>query len=286
MFIYFVISFLLIIFSCGKRSKTQGVIIFTLMFFVSFYRDIKVGIDTYAYYMNDITYGIIGDTSMSYSYELGFLLFRRFIDDYNLPPRWCLFGLVILTFFFLWKASKRYKVNLVLLCLFFYLFNFYFLSMNIARQITASSILLYGYSFLKEEKKHYYYIPLVLLAASFHLSSLLFILVYFVRFVPDIPIRDNKKYLYAIFTILFVACVFADRWIMSKLSGFIVGADSYGRFDEEMSTSSRSLITLVLDYVIMLMNVKVYLWLISFKEYNVLSKLFLISILATMCFGT
>jgi hypothetical protein len=156
-----------------------------LLLFFSMFRGDNVGLDTSLYLdITERTTNILSLESASYSFEIFYNFVCGRIIAYSLDPHLILYFFSILTFIFLVKAFKRFEVNISLGCFFFFLCGFYFLSLNIARQLTAVSIILYAYSFLQyENKKKYLFFLYVILAATIHFSSIVFILFYFIRYL-------------------------------------------------------------------------------------------------------
>ncbi len=269
-----------------NRSKQLGLIIFAFLFILCFFRGPNVGIDTPAYYYNDMTFGSNGLADVS-SYELEYstLFFRRFIESNHLPSRFLLFGIAIITYFFLYKASKSFGVNLVLFCLFFYLFNFFFHTMNIARQLSASAIILYAYSFL-DKKNHYFYIILVLFATSIHFSSVIFLLFYLVRFLPVIKLGNNDFFVYVFFTIFFIIAPFIADRIYGDTMGVFGNFGMYSRFEEEMAVNTKSFKDYLVEYINLMISCRVFIWLKKNESNRIVSNLFLISLVLGVLAGT
>lgn len=185
---YFYFLFVLLFLSSllFRNNKRLGIFLLFFMAFMCAFRGMNVGSDTIHYYNNNFSNTFSLDSGTSYDTELLFILLTSTITNLNLNPRWCLFSLSIITLIFLLLSVKRFRLNddisYVIVAFFFYISGFYAMSFNIARQIAASTIVLYAYTFLQENNnKKYLYFIFVLLASFLHISSIVFAPFYFVR---------------------------------------------------------------------------------------------------------
>jgi len=176
------------------------------------FRAVTVGSDTINYYNNQFYGEFKLDFTSNYELEWIFQLASAFIRQNGLAPQWCLYLLSIVTYLFLYLSFRRYSKqtggSLILILLFYFIFDFYSLSFNIARQVAAISILLYAYSFLYKNTR--LFLIYVILAAGFHVSSLLYLFLYFIRKF-DISIIKTKSLVitsYVILIIVFISKIF------------------------------------------------------------------------------
>ena len=195
----------------GKcESKKVGWFLLFLLFVLTAFRGEEIGNDTETYM--DSHYIYIHATHYANIYDLSNFEFSDFggqiellsnfiykiIFDFNLNERFVLifFALISLSFFYF--AIKAFKVNLTYGIAFYIILCFMSYSFNINRQMCAASILLYAYSFLQFKNAwNFFFFPLVLVATFIHSFSILFILVYFVIYIPPL----NKKWDIIVFCI-------------------------------------------------------------------------------------
>lgn len=278
---FYILLFFILLSSFSRFNKSGwAFFLFFLFWFVLNFRGINVGSDTIGYYTNDFKGEYSFDLLSSYSMEWGFQLLSSIIYKLKVNPRWCVFILSSITFFFLYISSKKYSkqigLNPIVVLLMFYLLGFYSLAFNISRQIAAVSILLYAYTFLFENKSnHKYFILFVALAGAFHFSSYLFLFVYFLKWVDFSKIRFS---LIACGAIAFFTLVqlYKDPllvWVTSVFSSLsmylhlLVGTES----------SSFSIPGFIIEFIQLLLSLFVYKA-ISKSPYKIYANIFLISI--------
>ena len=116
---------------------------------------------------------------------IGFQLLERLLIFFHADVQWLYFAtsLVILGFVFvaIWQQSTRP----LLAVLFFVITGNFFLSLNIVSQYIAIAICLFACIFVQKKKPIYFFL-LVALAATFHISALVFLPVYF---LPKLKIK-------------------------------------------------------------------------------------------------
>ena len=116
---------------------------------------------------------------------IGFQILERILVFLHADVQWLYFvtSFIILGFTFaaIWQQSTRP----FLACLFFVITGNFFLSMNIVSQFIALSICLFACAFAEKRKPIWFFL-LVALAATFHISALIFLPVYF---LPKLKIK-------------------------------------------------------------------------------------------------
>lgn len=153
------------------------------MLIFSMFRGNDVGTDTQNY-IDATHYEIEFDIEKTSTYEITFLTICNIINKTGLPDRTIIVFFSLYTFFMLWLACKKFRINICLACLFFY-FSFYISSFNESRQIAACMTIFAAYSYYIKDKNITASILLILLATSLHLSSLLFLIVPFLLVLSD-----------------------------------------------------------------------------------------------------
>ena len=275
--IYFISTFSCL-FLC--KNKKVGMLLMFILFLVLTFRGENVGSDTIMYYNNDFNVDL--EFSLTNKFEISFQTISYFISELNLNPRWCLYLLSALTFVFLYLSAKRYNklfgTSYVCFFYFFFLLGFYSLAFNISRQLLAVSILLYAYSFLFENNiKKFYFIIYAILASSFHISSIIFIPLFFVNKLDftKIPFKSVFSILFVLFTFV----VLFKSTILSFVTSRFSALQIYSTYVDDAVTSNKSIVGLLVDYLEFLMAMFIYYWLTKKLCHKTLSNLFLLSIL-------
>ncbi len=246
MLFYFIFPLVLLFLSViGIKSKRMGFFIFILLLFFSMFRGDKVGTDTIHYidaasssyqalqYIGDAVVG-------SPNFELVYFAVTYIIYSNDLNPRLIIYFFSFVTIFFLFLSAKRFKVSFSLLALFYVFLGYYFLSFNIARQLAAMSVAVYGLSFLKEEtNKRFLFFVWVIIASLIHNVVIVVSLVYFLKYVHI----ESKKaativgLLYVISMLIPFTPIFMSILGMTNIS-YASGYGAGGNYDVE----TRSLI--------------------------------------------
>ena len=236
--------FILAIYCAWFIKPKQGKwLLFFLMLFMSMFRGMNVGgDDTIAYYQNGFSHEFSLESSVSYDLEFLFVWWTNFIRKFGLNPRWCLYSLSIIQFLFLYLSSKRFMFSLEKMLFFFLLLNYYYLSLEISRQLAANFILLYGYSFLMEEgNKKYWFFPIVLLASSIHLSSILALPIFFCTFFKIDSLHGKEPIYYALLVVSFVFMQFQGAKMTDLLLSRLDIFSLYQHLGKETVTVNSSL---------------------------------------------
>lgn len=237
-----------------KEQKYSGIVILGVLFFLSAFRGDNVGIDTLNA-MDNIRYDLefSWDRSMSMEILTNFIYLLIFKGA---PPRIIIYFYSAVLFVSLFFISRRWKINLSTIMLFFLLCGPYIYSFNIARQWAAMSVIVLGlsYVFEEEKKKSYLYFIFVLLAASIHFSSLVFVVLYgfrYLRITPQIGIM-----LMAISLVLAITQLLPLNSLLSRIS---VGSylDSYA--DNLQEYHARSF----MGYIANILEIGIYIYIVS-----------------------
>lgn len=96
----------------------------------------------------------------------------------NQNPDWLFIICSTITFVFLSKAIKDQSVNVVFSILLVFFIRYYFLTLNVVRQGIAMSIILCSFKYIKERNLKKYMFTIIL-ASCFHMTSLIYIPIYF-----------------------------------------------------------------------------------------------------------
>lgn len=271
------------------RSKKWGFFILILLLVFNIFRGIYVGSDTVNYYTNHIIAEDFSlDSGSSYGFEFLFILLGKTINEMGVNPRWCLWSLSIVTFFFLYQSYRRYNkhydVSLVLMLSFYFLLSFYALSFNIARQMAASSIILYAYSYYEEKGiKKYLFFFFTLLACSLHISSVIILVVCLLNKMKFRFIVEHKYIVYIVLIGLFVIIQVFKSVFLSSVLGSLDILNVYTYLSEETESSTLSVVGMLFKVLEIFIFLKLYY---SLNKYAVLpSKILFIAIVFEIILG-
>lgn len=286
-FLFIVLFFSSLLFN---RSKVWGIFLIFLMAFICAFRGINVGSDTINYYQNNFSgeasFEKISSSSLV-DLEFGFQLISGFIDKLELNPRWCVFSLAIITYVFLSMAALRFnrifETNVVIVALLYFIMGYYALTFNISRQMAATSILLYGYSFLFQDKrKIMYFFVYVLLAASFHISSFMYLLFFLIRYVNFSKINPKQIIVSSVGLLLFIQLFkeFILNFIMDKSEAFSL----YTKYMQQTEESTISVAGFVFEVLKLSLSLYVYYRLKNFANSRLIN-MYLASIFIDLLFS-
>jgi transmembrane protein EpsG len=276
---YFII-FLLAWFVKDKRSDM--LIVFLLLFF-SMFRGDNVGVDT-AHYLAGFTQREFDLSSGSvYNYEFLFIWFENRLEALKFGTRYIIYLFSIITFYFLVKSSKRFNVSISLVCLFYVLFNYYFLSLNIARQFAAAAILLYAFSYLQyEDKRRQWFFVYVILAGGLHVTSLFFIVLYFSRYF-DVG-KINKQYIIIFLIAFYVVSLFWIAKLIYPIINILGNFNQYVEYLEQTKVMIVSLKSIIFTTSMIIIKSIIFIQLRKEGANKTLLNLFFISILVDAFF--
>ena len=278
--IYIICFLLLFAASFLSKNKAFQNVAIAFMVFISIFRDVSVGTDTIAYYQMQ-GFEATGVKAYEYIYYV-LLQLKPLLGDYLIIRTTS-----IIQFVFTILACKRFGVKPVMGLFFFFLFTFFDLSLNIARQYAAVCILLYGYTFLQYEgKERLKFFLYVILAAGFHITSVVFAFLYFVNFLRVEKIKPIilitvlvicqyvfKNYLNDTFQLWAIA--FTDSSDLENYSTY---------FNQAEVMTGGSIGNLIISYSQLFLKMYVLLSLYKLDTNKAIPTLFFISIVIDMFF--
>tara|TARA_B110000902_G_scaffold266473_1_gene354343 strand:- start:6134 stop:7057 length:924 start_codon:yes stop_codon:yes gene_type:complete len=156
-----------------------------MVFFVSLRN--KVGTDWPVYY-----YSYLFGTD---KFELGYRLLNNLFGALGIHYNIFLFILNSTSLFLFYRSLKDYAIFFVISLLLFYSDLFLYLNFSGIRQAIAVSLVVYSIRFCLK-KEFLYFIVCVLLASSFHITALIFMVAYF---IPKRKFHKKEMFLFAIF---------------------------------------------------------------------------------------
>ena len=207
---------------CNVKIGVYLLITFSWMWVIATFR-YGIGFDYYSYIR--IFEQIRGTQNLAallaLRYEPGFALLTGamtfFIADTNITANAAVMYGVYQVFILLpamWFIYRYSKENAWLATWLYATLTFFYTSMNFTRQALACSVSLLGYKYLRE-RKLIPYMLIVLLAASFHVTALIMVPIYFIC-----QIRLTKKL--AIFYGVSVAVLFlSSNFILDFVTQFV-----------------------------------------------------------------
>ncbi|MBQ9122962.1 MAG: EpsG family protein [Lachnospiraceae bacterium] len=203
--------------------------------------------------------------------EFGFNWLNQFTHIFCETPA-LMFGLVaFLTMLFTFMAYYQQSVNVCMSIYVFVFGMFYFNSLNQIRQALAMAFMTYAMKYMWR-REHWKFFACVLVASAFHVSSLVYIPVYFLY-----NLRLNVK---VHIVILVLATVLQP--VASKLIQFVISLTPYGWYlDSAYSNLGFSLITFAFAVVMICLYYYCYLAGkdIEDKQYDTLLHMQLINVL-------
>ena len=158
--------------------------IFILFSFVSlyYYREYSIGADTLNYitiFQNIFEVDNVFDYSIDSNIEIGFSFIVYFLGLFNEDPFFIFAALTTLIYINLIYSIFRYKLSFTLFfSSLFCIFQIYFYSFNLLRQMLAISFLILAVSFLLDNKNKRFFVY-SFLAFIFHYSSIFIFLFYY-----------------------------------------------------------------------------------------------------------
>ena len=160
----------IIVLSFYKRN-TKAVFYFMVAFFVILagFRDPESKYNDSHNYLTLFNYG---EAYLFERMEIGYALINLLVMKLKLGFQWVILLTSSISMFTLAWAAKRSEKNEAAVLILFFLLTYFFYNFNAMRQMTGVSILILGYTFLKESRIKTFLICL-LVASLFHKSCLI-----------------------------------------------------------------------------------------------------------------
>lgn len=260
MLVFYILLAILILFSLSRQGKLKmGGVSFILLAIVNAFRGESVGSDTINYYNNNFDATFSLDFSSSYELEWLFCIISNGINSLGINSRWCLWILSIITFAFLYLASKRFQrqmeLSLVLVALmFFCVLDFFPLSLNIARQVASISIVLYAYSYLYDKKKYMFFFW-IFIAMGLHFSSIIFFPIYFLRNINFSNIRF--VYIFIAAYIIFFAVFLYKSILLDFITSHFPLVSLYDHLIDKTEETNKSIASVLYEFI--KLNINLYI---------------------------
>ncbi|MEK0174679.1 EpsG family protein [Tetragenococcus halophilus] len=243
-------------------NKIYLFITFFVLYIMSAFRSINIGNDTRDYFLMYENFGRTDNIlSMPSDIEVGYRVLNKFLYSLNPSP-------VLLTsitslfvlgsiFFFIYKNSEIPWLSVML---FINLRTFYFTLSGI-RQSIALAIILISYKYLKQGN-FWKFVSLVILASTFHTSSLLFLIIY-----PMSRMRVKQKIIALYFGVSVVFFFILER-ILPLILNFIPKYQSYLSSSYFESVKLASILNFLVSFSILLFGFFVLKYVKSKRKVN------------------
>lgn len=254
-YIIFMIYILLI-----KNIEYKSRVLYLLLtlvplFIIIGFRGYSVGIDTLSYCVN---YGNIAFFNLdNYKrilfsgnrYEIGYVFLIKILYHISENPRILFIVTSLLLIIALGIFLYRYSPDISLSILLFISLGFFANSMNAMRQYIAWSLLLLAFVFLVE-RKPFLFTFFVIFASLFHLTALVFIILY-----PLLYLNFNFRY-FLIFTIFLMICLFNFDYIIGVIFAKIT---SYSVYEESiLNNGTNGYLNILLNFLICALVLLIY----------------------------
>lgn len=158
--------------------------------------------------------------------ETGWLLYNKLISLFTHDIQLYLAITAALPIILISYTIYKHSVNIIFSFYVFACFGLYHFSFSGLRQATALAITFFAYNFLYE-KRPYKFIALVLLASTFHTSSILFLGVLFLR---NRELKSMKGIIYVILILLLTSFL---RTIVPFITQILYGSERYESLGDE-----------------------------------------------------
>lgn len=243
----YIIGVILILLLFKFLTKNKALVLsFIILFIISALRKYTVGIDTKQYVDQFLKIGEMSFPFTDSRYEFGFDLLNNLLFKITSNPQ----ILIIVTSliinsavcYFIYKNSNNFLLSTLL----FIFLSIYFNYMNVTRQAIAISVLLFGYSELKEGHT-FRYLLFIIAASMFHsvaLLALIFILLKYINF-------DISFIVFLVFSALF--CFVFGKQIFNLLTIILGKYDGYLETEFGQSNYFGSLLSFLQDTVLVLL---------------------------------
>ncbi len=255
MYIYIIIAIILSLLALKPESKQGLTISFIVLFAVAAFRALNVGVDTGVIYYNQFN-NHTGVRFIEYSWY-GLREFVALFAPYRVHLMVSALLTLVPLYYYAWHKGK----SAALIILFYFLLYNYCSSLNTMRQFVAMSFVLLGTLYLGSKRQWLFY-AWVLVAATFHTSALVMLL---------LPVLDkvkvNEKYVTATLVLTFVLGFFNTMDFMNTaISKFNLGYINYFgvAYTRDVTFSLSRLLLNVMVIVLLFLTNKDSLWLKSF----------------------
>lgn len=195
----------------------MGDILFLYYLVLTIFRNVSVGADTPVYFarysiINSFDWTALQSFHEAWAFEYGFLVINKLLGFISENPYFLLISAGTFILFSFRYAIRKYSMNPFLSYYFFVVLVFFATSMNIMRLFIAMSICIYSIKYINE-KKIYKFLLLVILASTFHFSSIIFMISYLINYFK------LSRYNLIVFSVSMVVLYIVKGLFLVKLIG-------------------------------------------------------------------
>lgn len=161
------------------------------LFILTAFRDFSVGNDTITYYNVYLTIGMMDDLKQAFLYsrmEPGYVFFNYLFNSFDFQYIYMQIFVSAFIYYSLFRFLRKYSLNIGLSCMIFLGMRLFCGPMNVVRMWIALAILLYALDYFLSNKIYLANI-FVILAAMFHYSAMIFLIMNFIY-----KVRMKKKH--------------------------------------------------------------------------------------------
>ena len=212
---------LLSFFNTIKKVKSLSLLSFILIilfyFLIGSLRSWRVGTDTGGYV--SLLPGIISQdlfTIIEYERDPFFWITMKFINTISDSYIAYFIFLAVVFWFFSAYTIKKYAVDVFIALLVFVSFRFSDFYMNAMRQGISIALIFFSIKYIFD-KKLIYFVLIVIVAALYHKSAILFLPIYFIQYIN---IESKKWLMPVIFVIVFVLKDLLFQYIFVRLISY------------------------------------------------------------------
>lgn len=288
MLIYLFLLFFLLVAGFLLKNKPLGNIAIFFLFCISMFRDKEVGLDTIEY-VEPSYYARRTELTTGFGrFEFSNNVIENLIPYFGNHTGIWIYSIILFVFVVL--ACKRFKINLAYAFFFFVLLNYFNISLNISRQFAAIAIILYSYSFLTEDNiKKYLFFPLVILAASFHITSIVIIPLFFIRMINLSKV--NPLVLAAVVVGIYCTMQTIGRVLIEWANMYSLSltddTQGWSEYFDQAKENDHSIVGLMLGIISYIIDIFILIRIsrVTDKRAQLISLIFIIGIFLSMLFN-
>lgn len=229
MFVYLTVLFILGLFAIMNckifaysysRDLTLGFCGLVILCVLNILRAYSVGADTRMYAIDwalpEIKNSSFIEIIQKNRWEIGFAALCKICIHFKDPSRTLLVLAGLLIYSMLGLAIYRLTKNFCLVILLFFLSGQFYGSMNTMRQTIAAAIVMVGVSFLTRDENYEFFL-LIFMAALFHKSALLMLLLYPAKLIL---MRKSRQIIVTAYTCMLLAFLVLPSSIIIPVLGY------------------------------------------------------------------
>ena len=242
-YIAFVVIYLITNSNANNKRLTQTILCFLLLWLIQGLRHSSVGIDSATSYIPyferiSVSWDSLFDFNDSFAnFEIGYIVFNKLFKFFiSTDPQLFILACSFISIAPIAWVIYKYSPNIIFSFWVFSSFQIYHFGFSGIRQAIAIGICTLAYNFIVQ-KKIPVFIALVLLAATFHTSAILFLPAYWIYH----KLNMSPKMLF-VYIIAIVLLMFTVKSVASTLVSLVFGGEQYLSALEESAVPSYNLL--------------------------------------------